>query len=57
VKGLVGTIDTGEVEAEPGCSAAADLRTCTSGDGERVPVQLSLERQASGDSMTMWDGD
>ena len=63
-EGLVGTTDTGEAAAEPGCSAAepgcsaaANLRTCASSDGEPVPVQWSLERQAYYDSMAMWDGD
>jgi len=71
VEGLVCTADIGEAAAElgwsaaepgwsaaePGCSVAADLRTCTSGDGEPVPAQWSLERQAYGDNMAVWDGD
>ena len=46
MEGLVGTADTGEAAAElgcstvePGCSAAANLRTCASSDGEPVPAQ------------------
>jgi hypothetical protein len=64
VEGLVGTADTGVAAAELGwadvelgCSVAADLRICTSGDGEPVPAQWSLERQAYGDSKVVWDGD
>ena len=43
--GLVGTAKDGEAEAklgcsavEPGCSAAADRRTCAYDDGEPVPA-------------------
>ena len=46
MEGLVDTADVGEAvaelglsAAEPGCSIAADLRTCASGDGEPVPAQ------------------
>jgi len=38
VEGLVCTTDTGEVVAEPGCSATTDLRACIFGDGELVPA-------------------
>jgi hypothetical protein len=38
VEGLVYTANTGEAAAELGCSAAADLRACTSSDGELVPA-------------------
>jgi hypothetical protein len=34
VEGLVCTTDTSEVVAELGCSAATDLRACTSGESK-----------------------
>jgi hypothetical protein len=34
VEGLVCTADTSEVMAELGCSAAIDLRACTSGESK-----------------------
>jgi len=39
VEGLVCAANTGgETTAELGCSAAADLRACTSSDGEPIPA-------------------
>ena len=44
--GLVGTVEEGEATTElgccavePGCSAAANWKTCASDDGEPVPAQ------------------
>jgi len=52
-----GCCRTRMIWCRPGLLFSADLRTCASGDGEPVPAQWSLERQAYGDSMTVWDGD